>query len=65
MQWKTRCRQIPLQTEAVMKDCRQSENVCDCLSLHEAAFDFSHYVMPTQSNKKLLFLQKMENSVKQ
>lgn len=63
MQWKARCRQTPLQTEAVMKDFRQSENVCDFLSLHEAASDFSHYVMPTQSNKKLLFLQKMENSI--
>lgn len=36
----------PSQTEAVMKYCRQSENVCDFLSVHEAASDFSHYAMP-------------------
>lgn len=43
-----------------MKDFRQSENVCDFLSLHEAVSNFSHYVMPAQSNKKLLFLHRME-----
>lgn len=47
MQKKTRCLVDASPDWNSYERFRQSENVCDFLSLHEAASDFSHYVMPT------------------
>lgn len=46
MQRKTRCLVDPSLERSSYERFRQTENVCDFLSLHEAASDFSHYVMP-------------------
>lgn len=47
MQKKTRCLVDPSPDWSYYERFRQSENVCDFLSLHEAASDFSDYGMPT------------------